>query len=74
VKWERYWVPLGLAISTEPGGFLLDPKGFFQPASGSLKTLDELCDLPFVVLCGEPASGGFLSAASVIVNDPALLH
>jgi len=57
VKWERYWVPLGVAISIEPGGFLLDPKGFFQPASGSLKTLGELWDLPFVVLCGEPASG-----------------
>ncbi len=57
VKWERYWVPLGVAISVEPGGFLLDPKGYFQPASGSLKTLGDLWDLPFVVLCGEPASG-----------------
>jgi len=50
-------VQLGVAISTEPGGFLLDPKGYFQPASGSLKTLDDLWGLPFVVLCGEPASG-----------------
>jgi hypothetical protein len=50
-------VPLDVAISTEPSGFLLDTKGFFQSASGSLKMLDELWDFPFVVLCGEPASG-----------------
>lgn len=56
VRWDRYWAPLGLAISLDPAGFLLD-SGVFQSASGSLKTLSEYWELPFVVLCGEPASG-----------------
>ena len=50
-------MPLGVGVSREPGGFLLDPKGVFQPGDESLKTLGDLWDLPFAVLCGEPASG-----------------
>ena len=57
VQWERYWVPLGVPVSVEPAGFLIDPKGFGQLASGSLQTLSQLWDFPLVVLCGEPASG-----------------
>jgi hypothetical protein len=57
VQWERYWVPLGVKIATEAAGFLCDPKGFGQPNKKSFRVLSELWDLPFVVLCGEPASG-----------------
>src|SRR5260370_3724770 len=57
VKWERDSVLLGVGISVGPGGFFSGMKWYFPPASGSLKTLGDLWDLPFVVLCGEPASG-----------------
>jgi hypothetical protein len=57
VRWNRHWTPLGTPISLHPAGFLLDPNGVFQTASESLKTISELWELPFVVLCGEPASG-----------------
>lgn len=50
VQWERYWVPLGANIAIESTGFLSDPKGYGQPSKKSFRVLNELWDLPFVVL------------------------
>ncbi len=58
IAWERFWVPLGGAISLSDGGFLLDPVREGRWAGGTqLRTLGELGGLRAIALLGEPGMG-----------------
>jgi hypothetical protein len=48
---------VGVKATIDEAGFLLPPNDYFQSASKSILTLSQLWNLPFAVLCGEPAAG-----------------
>ena len=60
LPWKRFWCPLGAEINcgTSGDGFLTDPEDemgrIFNP---NVKEIDQLLDLPCLVLVGEPGLG-----------------
>jgi len=55
--WRRLWCPLAREIRLDFGGFLADPTEWLGVFNAHLKTLEQLADIPCLVLLGEPGIG-----------------
>lgn len=57
-NWKRFWCPQSGSINLADGGFLYDPKAEWGKAyNPDLVTLEEITDIPCLVLLGEPGVG-----------------
>jgi hypothetical protein len=56
--WTRYWLPRGGAVDDD-GGYLVEPEAerFLGQANAHVRTLDELDDVPCLLLLGDPSIG-----------------
>lgn len=56
--WKRFWAPREGSIDLGDGGFLIDPDGRYgRSVNPDLTTLEQLEDVPCLVLLGEPGIG-----------------
>lgn len=64
IPWTRYWVPAHTPPVLDADGYLLEPYyvssytgSRIRVANADARTLDELADVPCLVLLGEPGAG-----------------
>src|SRR6266850_2532520 len=68
-QWKRFWRPREAALNMMDGGYLCDPDSpYGAHVNPELKTIEQLFELPCLVLLGEPGIGKSYTLS--VLDDP----